>query len=509
MGGGINNNGTLVVERSIISGNRAEDNAGGISNSGTLTIRNSAIINNIAYAGASEVIEGGGGGILNGAGGNLIVVNTTISGNRTASPEQLDENGLPIGPGDGGGGLLNRGRARIINSTIVNNFAQVGSGVYSETTEANTILYNTIVALNRGAPDIDGFFDRRSGYNLISNANGAILDGYNGNMVGGATTSRGVVDVKLGPLQNNGGPTPTHALLPGSPAIDAGDFEEVNILFYFGDFPLDQRGSERISNGKIDIGAYEVFVPPTQTTSTTQSAVPSNNTTLMGVNANSNNSSSKSTGLGESSGTTPIEMVLNDSRSGNSTQSANDNVSNNTPNNVVQVMPFSASGDSLSTISTTGGNNKQSSLDSPIYRFRNTRVPGTYLYANAQEAESIRRNYANFFQEEGVAFYVSETPNDDLIPITRFRNKNTPGTCLYTTPDEAQTVRNRYASVFEEEGIAFYAYGAYVNKGKDLYRLASLDNPGTYLFVFEEEKNRAPVLFGNHFRLEGIAFEVA
>ncbi|MDW8463513.1 MAG: hypothetical protein RML10_07990 [Geminocystis sp.] len=110
MGGGINNNGTLVVERSIISGNRAEDNAGGISNSGTLTIRNSAIINNIAYAGASEVIEGGGGGILNGAGGNLIVVNTTISGNRTASPEQLDENGLPIGPGDGGGGAPEQGK---------------------------------------------------------------------------------------------------------------------------------------------------------------------------------------------------------------------------------------------------------------------------------------------------------------------------------------------------------------------------------------------------------------
>jgi hypothetical protein len=64
-------------------------------------------------------------------------------------------------------------------------------------------------------------------------------------------------DPLLGPLQNNGGPTFTHALLPGSPAIDAGDPN-------FTPPPLnDQRGCsfDRVFNGRIDIGSFEVQPP--------------------------------------------------------------------------------------------------------------------------------------------------------------------------------------------------------------------------------------------------------
>jgi hypothetical protein len=84
-----------------------------------------------------------------------------------------------------------------------------------------------------------------SGYNLISNSTGG--SGY-------APTDILDVDPLLGPLADNGGPTLTHALLPGSPAIDAGDPNPADPPEW------DQRGPgfPRIANGRIDIGAFEV-----------------------------------------------------------------------------------------------------------------------------------------------------------------------------------------------------------------------------------------------------------
>ena len=74
------------------------------------------------------------------------------------------------------------------------------------------------------------------------------------------------VNPLLGPLQDNGGPTFTCALLPGSPAIDAGDNT---------DAPLsDQRGFTRIVNGTIDIGAYELQTASTVSTTTTLTSSP-------------------------------------------------------------------------------------------------------------------------------------------------------------------------------------------------------------------------------------------
>ncbi len=78
----------------------------------------------------------------------------------------------------------------------------------------------------------------------------------NGNLIGGPIN--GIVDPLLGPLADNGGPTQTHALLPGSPAINAGD---PNAMPGVDGVPLyDQRGEgfERVAGGRIDMGAFEV-----------------------------------------------------------------------------------------------------------------------------------------------------------------------------------------------------------------------------------------------------------
>lgn len=92
------------------------------------------------------------------------------------------------------------------------------------------------------------------GYSLIGNGSGSTLPtGSTGNLVGTATSP---IDPKLGPLQANGGPTQTMALLLGSPAIDAGSNSKIPT-----GVTTDQRGDSRISGGTVDIGAYEVQKP--------------------------------------------------------------------------------------------------------------------------------------------------------------------------------------------------------------------------------------------------------
>ncbi len=113
----------------------------------------------------------------------------------------------------------------------------------------NTTLRNTIVAGNTASsrPDLSGTL-AGSGYNLIGNTTGAS---------GFAATDLLNVDPLLGPLLDNGGPTQTHALLSGSPAINAGEPAAPTSLT----FPKwDQRGAgfARIAVGRLDIGAFEV-----------------------------------------------------------------------------------------------------------------------------------------------------------------------------------------------------------------------------------------------------------
>ncbi|HJS50608.1 MAG TPA: carboxypeptidase-like regulatory domain-containing protein, partial [Pyrinomonadaceae bacterium] len=145
----------------------------------------------------------------------------------------------------------------ITNSTISGN----RGGIHSIADGTETLI-NTIVANNTAggtSPDIFGIIETAS-HNLIGDAasSGGIVNGVSGNIVG--------VNPLIGPLQNNGGPTLTHALLPGSPAINAGN-NCVLIVNGCGDgnlaLPTDQRSLGRV--GVVDIGAFELQAEPPAT----------------------------------------------------------------------------------------------------------------------------------------------------------------------------------------------------------------------------------------------------
>jgi hypothetical protein len=130
----------------------------------------------------------------------------------------------------------------------------------------STVLHNTLIAGNlrdatsTTADDVFGSLNPGGDYNLIGDGTGmtGLSNGVNGNRVGSADSP---IDPLLGPLTFNGGPTLTHALLSGSPAMDAGNNA------YAADWDQRGPGYPRIVNGIIDIGAFEVQAhahgPPT------------------------------------------------------------------------------------------------------------------------------------------------------------------------------------------------------------------------------------------------------
>lgn len=145
-------------------------------------------------------------------------------------------------------------------------------------------------------------------------------------------------------------------------------------------------------------------------------------------------------------------------------------------------------------------------LGDPLFRFQNSNLPGTYLFAGEGERENIRANFPNFI-EEGFAFNVSLEAGDDLIRFNRFQNSLVPGTYLYATDVESANIRANFPN-FIEEGTAFYAHGADANKSVDYYRFQNSLVPGTYIFVGESERQNIIANFPN-FIEEGVAFEVA
>jgi hypothetical protein len=228
-GGGIYNEGTLALDACTLRGNSAGD-GGGISNGGSLTVTACTLSGNSASA--------HGGGIYNK--GALTIVASTLSGNTA---------GLDYGRF--GGGIANWGALTIVASTLSGNSAWHGGGIANWGTAS---LLTSIVAGNSAptSPDSSGAF-KSLGHNLIGNTEGS--SGWVGTDRPG--TASNPIDPRLGPLQDNGGPTWTMALLPGSPAIDTGS----NALIPPG-LQYDQRGPgfNRIVNGTVDIGAYE-FLP--------------------------------------------------------------------------------------------------------------------------------------------------------------------------------------------------------------------------------------------------------
>lgn len=275
-GGGILNTGFLSLVRVAVTGNKAlVGNGGGIFNSGTLSpVSDSTISYNSASSSAPGNGDGNGGGIYDiqdmtiarcaifnntaqadGGGvqefGSATLINTTVASNTAG----------------GAGGGINDGFGATIktyNVTVAGNAAATGGGLANVLPVGQSWeLRNTIVANNSAASGPDIFLGLvgapiSQGNNLIGKKDGSIpgpVATYAGSDFLGTIGSP--LNPKLGPLQNNGGPTLTMALLPGSPAIDKGN--NANVLV---SMTSDQRGfMVRIINGGIsmtvDIGAYE------------------------------------------------------------------------------------------------------------------------------------------------------------------------------------------------------------------------------------------------------------
>ena len=266
-GGGISNGGKLTLVNTTVTGNDASGEGGGIWNTGDLTLTDSTITNNssswgggiatvgtlaVTYttiSGNSAVTQGGGGIAISGA---ATLSKSTVSGNISSV----------------GGGIQNFGRLALTNTTISGNIAiNLGGGI--QNAESLTLINSTISDNSAGEPG--GGIHNGSGALTLTNS--IIAHGDAGDACGGqGVTSLGHnldsdgtcglsfagdlsnTDPMLSPLQDNGGPTFTQALLTGSPAIDGGDDSVV-------DAPLvlesDQRGVARLLGAHVDIGTYE------------------------------------------------------------------------------------------------------------------------------------------------------------------------------------------------------------------------------------------------------------
>ena len=296
--GGISSEGVLVVDNSSITDNASFGNHG-IGSSGTLVLRNSIVSGNsntnidthgggiIIYTGDATIIDstvsgnkqqggqGSGAGIRTREGTTLMMSGSTVSGNQawgyagglSISGSAYISNSTISGnkalySSTGGIYVHGPGVVAIVGSTISGNTAAtMRAGIYSQ---GHVTLYNTIVAGNTSPGNADdvsagagGVFESASANNLIGigDASVTIVDGVNGNQVG---TAGDPIDPMLGSRADNGGPTLTHALLSGSPAINAGD----NSLAKDAENQpedTDQRGSgyDRIVDGTVDIGAVE------------------------------------------------------------------------------------------------------------------------------------------------------------------------------------------------------------------------------------------------------------
>jgi hypothetical protein len=275
-GGGVHNAGaaTMTLNGCVINANGTGNDGGGVCNDGTggaaiLGINNSTVSNNTAYHGAGICNDGR----LKGA--TLLQISNTTLNNNSA--------------GDDAGAILNiadtKGTAALSNCTISGNSAQsyggginnvAGLTVSNTTFSGNSANFGGSIAI--GNPVTVSIGDTvlkagKAGGNIFNDGGTVISRGYNlsSDDGGGSLTGPGDqinTEPLLSPLQDNGGPTLTHALLPGSPAIDAGDPNFTPPPFF------DQRGPgfDRVVNGRIDVGSFEVQTTSTPTPTPTPTA---------------------------------------------------------------------------------------------------------------------------------------------------------------------------------------------------------------------------------------------
>ena len=317
-GGGIyNDHAVLILNDCTISGNSASGNlGGGIHNDGknighaTLQINNSLITNNTGGI-YNDALQAGTAMLVitystlsnnnNGEAINNHGWSCTFCGNGTTSVQVINSS---ITGNPGGAIYSDTGRANcggscpvtvsITNSTISGNGGGVhnstlsdtvvsnstisdnGSGIYNDNGALAASVFNTTMSNNGveiqnfNAPVVvamsDTIFNVSPGGHSILNDFGTVTSyGYNVSSDDGGGYLNGTgdqinTDPMLGPLQDNGGPTFTHELLKGSPAIDAGDPNFTPPPDY------DQRGPDflRVRNDRIDVGSFEVQAGPDQ-----------------------------------------------------------------------------------------------------------------------------------------------------------------------------------------------------------------------------------------------------
>jgi CSLREA domain-containing protein len=264
-GGGIANNGDLGISDSTIGGNHAWDGGGGVYTTGSMNAVHATFSGN--STGCFEC-ESEGGGIYNS--GGLVLVDSTISSNGIDAGDYSTQ--------ARGGGLFSIGLfANLLNVTVANNsvvhrcdshcFASPEAGGISAPNGAvfliDTILANNTTTENQSEPNGGGSVTTASdctgsltsdGYNLVRTLNGCGFTPSSTDITG--------VDPLLGTLQGNGGLTWTHNLLPGSPAIDAGNPKIIG-SGTGACARADQRGLPRSDDGNLDgtqrcdIGAVE------------------------------------------------------------------------------------------------------------------------------------------------------------------------------------------------------------------------------------------------------------
>jgi hypothetical protein len=269
-GGGIFDAGTAVLTNCTVNNNVANSDGGGIfiRCGGSATLTSCTIGSNLA---SDSGLAFGGGGVFNG--GTATVANCTLSDNlalatlggglSNSSTAALTNCTIANNWAARGGGIFNVGTATLANCTIAGNSA-VGSNIFPGhhirgngggilNFNGTLNLTNSIVAENTadglGQDIFSTFFSTTmADHDLIGNGDQSLIVGGNGNLVG---TGSNPIDPRLGALQNNGGPTPTMALLPGSLAIGHADNAKAPAT--------DQRGITRSDEFQeaTDIGAFE------------------------------------------------------------------------------------------------------------------------------------------------------------------------------------------------------------------------------------------------------------
>ena len=507
----------VAIANSTISGNKAQDSGGGISIGGSLIVDTPE---NYGVDYTSEVIN---------IAGDVFATNVTITGNVADSDND--------GTGDGGG---------IQNApTFITGNEDPTQGVRNRFGSGKIILANSILASNFDNPDNngEGTINRNisgaaggNANNLVGNLTGltieSVLVAPEEESLGQGSDLTGI-DPQIGQLQDNGGVTPTHALLAGSPAINAGNNESILQETFIdinnddepttidfnndGDFndaiPFDQRGGDfnRIFGETVDIGAFEVQEelplpednPPTVVTPIEDISF---------------------TETGEDR-TIDLSNVFNDADDDEIAIAVASNSNNELvtasieENNLVLDFAEDTNGTADITLRATANGQTvddtftvtvEADEETPeqtieLFRFRNTTFDtGTYIFVGEAERDFILddENLSNTFALDGIdedgtvnpAFTASEVDGDGLIPFYRLESLTVEGTFLFVSTAEYEFIfddpvqsqqwkKQGFADEDETQDIPeFYLYEGSADSGTEFNRFQNQQN-GTFLYA--------------------------